>query len=95
MERDHDIAGLHRGEAESAAVRVAAAILRAGGIVAMPTETVYGLAASAFDPRAVARVFEAKRRPSFDPLIVHIADLADLPRVAAEMPPAASTSSMW
>ena len=89
MNRDHDIAGLHLGEAETAVVCDAAAILRAGGIVAMPTETVYGLAASAFDPRAVARVFEAKRRPSFDPLIVHIADLSDLPRVAAETPPAA------
>ena len=71
---------------DSAAIARAAALLRAGGIVAMPTETVYGLAASAFDPRAVARVFEAKRRPSFDPLIVHIADLDDLPRVAAEVP---------
>ena len=89
MERDHDIAGLSLREGEVAAVREAAAILRAGGIVAMPTETVYGLAANAFDPHAVARVFEAKRRPSFDPLIVHIADLADLPRVAAETPPAA------
>ena len=50
----------------------AAAILRSGGLVAMPTETVYGLAANALDPIAVARIFEAKRRPSFDPLIVHL-----------------------
>src|SRR6185369_17246903 len=51
----------------------AAAILRNGGLVALPTETVYGLAANALDPAAVARIFEAKRRPSWDPMIVHIA----------------------
>lgn len=67
----------------------AAEILRRGGIVAMPTETVYGLAANAYDARAVARVFEAKRRPSFDPLIVHIADLEELERVAVEVPESA------
>lgn len=70
-------------------IRRAADILRGGGIVAMPTETVYGLAAVAFDGRAVARVFEAKRRPSFDPLIVHIADADALPSVAAHIPEAA------
>ena len=56
----------------------AAAIIRAGGLVAFPTETVYGLGANAFDAPAVARIFEAKGRPTFDPLIVHIADRADL-----------------
>ncbi len=76
-------------ETEYASVGQAAEILRAGGIVAMPTETVYGLAANAYDARAVARVFEAKRRPSFDPLIVHIADADGLERVAAEVPEAA------
>jgi len=50
----------------------AAGHLRRGGIVAFPTETVYGLGASAFDEKAVARVFEAKQRPRFDPLIVHV-----------------------
>ncbi len=64
------------------AVREAASVLRGGGLVAFPTETVYGLGADAFNPRAVARVFEAKARPSFDPLIVHLADAADLPRVS-------------
>lgn len=59
----------------------AAAIIRAGGLVAFPTETVYGLGASAFDPSAVARIFEAKGRPTFDPLIVHIAERADLTRL--------------
>jgi L-threonylcarbamoyladenylate synthase len=56
----------------------AAAIIRAGGLVAFPTETVYGLGANAFDAPAVARIFEAKGRPTFDPLIVHIAERADL-----------------
>ena len=64
------------------AVREAAAALRAGEIVGLPTETVYGLAADAFNPAAVARVFAAKERPSFDPLIVHIASRGDLKRVA-------------
>jgi len=52
----------------------AAEILRFGGVVAFPTETVYGLGANAFNRRAVARVFEIKNRPRFDPLIVHVAD---------------------
>jgi L-threonylcarbamoyladenylate synthase len=62
----------------------AAAIIRAGGLVAFPTETVYGLGANAFDAPAVARVFEAKGRPTFDPLIVHIADRADLTHLFTE-----------
>ena len=57
----------------------AAALIRAGGLVAFPTETVYGLGANAFDPIAVARIFEAKGRPKFDPLIVHLADRDGLP----------------
>ncbi|MFW6059020.1 MAG: L-threonylcarbamoyladenylate synthase [Phycisphaeraceae bacterium] len=67
----------------------AAAALRAGQLVAFPTETVYGLGANALDERAVARVFEAKGRPRFDPLIVHVADAADARRFAAEWPAAA------
>jgi L-threonylcarbamoyladenylate synthase len=59
----------------------AAAIIRAGGLLAFPTETVYGLGANAFDAPAVARIFEAKSRPTFDPLIVHIAERADLFRL--------------
>src|SRR3989338_2917356 len=54
-------------------IEKAARVLRQGGIVAFPTETVYGLGADAFNPKAVARVFEVKKRPSFDPLIVHVA----------------------
>jgi L-threonylcarbamoyladenylate synthase len=60
----------------------AAAALRAGELVLMPTETVYGLAADAGNPRAVARVYEAKGRPSFNPLIAHVADLAAARRIA-------------
>jgi L-threonylcarbamoyladenylate synthase len=55
-------------------IAIAAAKLRAGGLVVFPTETVYGLGANALDARAVARVFAAKERPAFDPLIVHLAD---------------------
>lgn len=64
----------------------AARILRAGGLVAFPTETVYGLGAHAFDESAVSRVFEIKRRPAFDPLIVHLDGLDALDRVARSVP---------
>ncbi|MBN2806400.1 MAG: threonylcarbamoyl-AMP synthase [Prolixibacteraceae bacterium] len=52
----------------------AAKVIQKGGVVAFPTETVYGLGADAFNPMAVARIFEIKERPAFDPLIVHIAE---------------------
>ena len=68
------------------AVEEAAALLQKGNVVAVPTETVYGLAANAFDEDAVGKIFKAKGRPQDNPLIVHIADFADLPRVAAEIP---------
>ena len=55
------------------AIARAAEILRGGGLVALPTETVYGLGANALDPAAVGRIFAAKQRPSWDPIIVHIA----------------------
>jgi L-threonylcarbamoyladenylate synthase len=57
-------------------------LLQEGGIVGLPTETVYGLGADATNEEAVAKVFEAKNRPSFDPLIVHVATLADAEKVA-------------
>jgi L-threonylcarbamoyladenylate synthase len=60
-------------EASTLSIDRAAGILRSGGLVAFPTETVYGLGADATDDRAVARIFEAKGRPSFNPLICHIA----------------------
>jgi len=65
---------------DPAAIARAAAVIRAGGLVGFPTETVYGLGANALDPIAVARIFEAKGRPRFDPLIVHLADPAELGR---------------
>ena len=66
-----------------------AALLRAGEVVAIPTETVYGLAANAFDPSAVKKIFEAKGRPQDNPLIVHLAGPEQLPLVAASVPEAA------
>ncbi len=59
-----------------AAIAAAGAAIRAGGIVAVPTETVYGLAADAADSAAVARIYAAKGRPAFNPLIVHVPDMA-------------------
>jgi L-threonylcarbamoyladenylate synthase len=67
---------------DPAAVAEGARLLRDGALVAFPTETVYGLGANAFDARAVARIFEVKARPSFDPLIVHVAGASELGRVA-------------
>lgn len=68
----------------------AAAVLAEGGLVAIPTETVYGLGADAFNPAAVAKVFEVKGRPSFDPLICHLPHgkaLKDIAEVPAELQP--------
>ncbi|MCL2208905.1 MAG: L-threonylcarbamoyladenylate synthase [Treponema sp.] len=64
-------------------LKQAAEIIRGGGIVAFPTETVYGLGADAFNAGAIAKVFEAKGRPRFDPLIIHIAAMETLEMVAA------------
>ncbi len=68
------------------AIEQAAAILRRGGTVAFPTETVYGLGANALDAAAVAAIFEAKQRPSWDPLIVHIADSGQLRGLVKAIP---------
>jgi L-threonylcarbamoyladenylate synthase len=66
--------------------RVAAVeLLRKGELVALPTETVYGLAATALNPITVAKIFEAKERPRFDPLIVHLPNRDRLTRIA-ELP---------
>lgn len=64
------------------AVEEAVRLLQSGEVVALPTETVYGLAADALNPQAVAKIFEAKERPSFDPLIVHLPDKKLLDTVA-------------
>ena len=60
-------------------------IIRAGGLVAIPTETVYGLAGDALRPESSKKIYEAKGRPSDNPLIVHIARLEDLDRIARDM----------
>ena len=67
-------------------VSTAADLLRSGHAVAIPTETVYGLAANAFDPEAVLQVFSIKARPSFDPLIVHLGRKEQLHRVVKHLP---------
>ncbi len=73
-------------EREQEAVREAAAILKAGGLVAIPTETVYGLGANALDPRAVKRIFEAKGRPQDNPLIIHVVDAKQAESYARDIP---------
>lgn len=67
-------------------IRKAARHLKDGGVVAFPTETVYGLGADAFNPIAVTRIFEIKERPFFDPLIVHIADITALDELTGPFP---------
>jgi L-threonylcarbamoyladenylate synthase len=73
-------ARIYRGTSRNLALL--AKVLRAGEIVAVPTETVYGLAANALDPRACRKIFRAKGRPTNDPLIVHIHSLAQLETIA-------------
>jgi L-threonylcarbamoyladenylate synthase len=74
---------------DGAAIAEAAAVIQAGGLVAFPTETVYGLGANALDAAAVARIFAAKERPASDPIIVHVAGEEELARLAATLPPLA------
>jgi L-threonylcarbamoyladenylate synthase len=68
------------------AIEVAAAIIRGSGLVAFPTETVYGLGADAMTPLAVSKIFEAKGRPPDNPIIVHVSGWDDLDKVVAEVP---------
>lgn len=77
---------LLRPSEDPAAIEQAGALLRAGEVVGIPTETVYGLAADALNPEAVARIFEAKGRPQDNPLIVHIAAFDAIYDIAAEVP---------
>ncbi len=67
-------------------INMAAQIIKEGGVVAIPTETVYGLAADALNGEAVAKIFEAKGRPMDNPLIVHIGDLSDIDRLVSKIP---------
>ncbi len=71
---------------EKNALEQAARIIRAGSVVAIPTETVYGLAANALDGEAVKKIYKAKGRPSDNPLIVHISDIEELDDLVAEVP---------
>jgi L-threonylcarbamoyladenylate synthase len=75
MERDRAVSTLYLGT-EPADLAAAARVLRSGGIVAFPTETVYGLGADATSDTAVAKIYAAKRRPAFNPLIAHVASRA-------------------
>lgn len=79
----------HTPELFEAAVKRSAELLRAGQLVALPTETVYGLAANALDAEAVARIFKAKGRPPTNPIIVHVADLEMARRCVAQWTPMA------
>lgn len=83
--------------ATEAALERAAGILRDGGLVAFPTETVYGLGADALDAAAVAAIFRAKGRPATNPLIVHVADIAMARGLAASWPVAAEriAAGLW
>ncbi|MBI1258355.1 MAG: threonylcarbamoyl-AMP synthase [Chloroflexi bacterium] len=81
---------------ESDLIEQAAVVIRSGGLVAFPTETVYGLGANATDPDAVDRIFSAKERPAVDPLIVHLATVDQLSSVALELPPIAQElTALW
>jgi L-threonylcarbamoyladenylate synthase len=82
---------------QSEPIRRAAALLAAGGLVAFPTETVYGLGAAALDDAAVASIFTAKGRPSYNPLIVHVLDAAMAQPLTSTWPAAAQalTEAFW
>ena len=79
-------------EHNRSAIEQAVAILRAGGTVAFPTETVYGLGANALDPAAVAKIFAAKQRPLWDPLIVHVAERDGLAAIVTAIP---EPAALW
>jgi L-threonylcarbamoyladenylate synthase len=80
---------IEKNVADAPAIAEAAVVLRRGGLVAFPTETVYGLGANVLDAAAVAGIFAAKQRPAWDPLIVHVASWAMLDRVVREISPRA------
>src|SRR3954466_6718177 len=84
-----DVIRVDRAAPDLAALRPAAERLRSGGLVAFPTETVYGLGAHALDAAAVRKIFEAKGRPASDPLIVHVARLESVDELVGDMPEAA------
>src|SRR5579862_7514796 len=75
MSRSATILPTHTPELFDIAVEQAATLLRSGEVVALPTETVYGLAANALNPEAVKKIYEIKGRPAHNPIIVHVASL--------------------
>ncbi|MGE5594943.1 MAG: L-threonylcarbamoyladenylate synthase [Hyphomicrobiales bacterium] len=85
------VLSVDRAQPDAGVIARAAEVLRGGGLVAFPTETVYGLGANAFNDAAVRRIFAAKERAANDPLIVHLATGGDLGRVARHVPPIAAT----
>lgn len=91
------ILSIDPGAPDAAALAPAVEALQSGGLVAFPTETVYGLGAHALDPEAVARIFAAKGRPDYNPLIVHAADAEAARALAAEWPAAAErlAAAFW
>lgn len=83
-----------RKESTKRDIARAARVIQDGGVVAFPTETIYGLGANALDPSAVSKIFSTKGRPADNPLIVHIADIDMLDDITASVPPAARTLMM-
>lgn len=77
---------LNEKQIDPKVMQEAGEVIRRGGLVAFPTETVYGLGGDAMNPQASSRIYAAKGRPSDNPLIVHIADLQDLEQIAASVP---------
>jgi L-threonylcarbamoyladenylate synthase len=92
-----EILATHDSTLFATAVERAAELLRRGEVVALPTETVYGLAANALDPEAVAKIYAIKGRPAHNPIIVHVADLDMARRCVAAWPEAAThlARSFW
>ncbi|MDB6059401.1 MAG: Threonylcarbamoyl-AMP synthase [Verrucomicrobiales bacterium] len=92
-----EILPTHTAALFDAAVERAVALLRAGEIVALPTETVYGLSANAFDPAAVEKIYQAKGRPAHNPIIVHVASYAMAVECVAHWPESAQklAKSFW
>src|SRR5688500_6143843 len=81
-----EVVRVDREHPDEGAIERAASCLRRGGLVAFPTETVYGLGVHALDQAAVLRLFQAKQRPATDPLIVHIASLDDAGALVTGVP---------
>ena len=71
---------------DAATPQISAEIIQRGGLVAIPTETVYGLGANGLNPNAVAKIFQAKGRPQDNPLILHVADVAEIENFCHSIP---------